>query len=75
MMQRSRRTIQPLGRYNRRAPRTFHRVAEDALFWANPVAATIRILLADDCEPLRDSLRMALQAKPDFEIVGEATTG
>jgi two-component system, NarL family, response regulator NreC len=36
---------------------------------------TIRILLADDHNIMRDGLRLLLERQPDFEIVGEASDG
>jgi len=35
----------------------------------------IRILIADDHTVLRSGLRLLLNAQPDFEVVGEASTG
>jgi DNA-binding NarL/FixJ family response regulator len=35
----------------------------------------IRVLIADDHAPFRTGLRALLQATPDMEVVGEATTG
>ena len=35
----------------------------------------IRILIADDHHVLRSGLRLLLNAQPDFEVVGEASTG
>ncbi|MDQ7819662.1 MAG: response regulator transcription factor [Armatimonadota bacterium] len=37
--------------------------------------STIRILIADDHAIVREGIRMILEAEPDFEVVGEATTG
>jgi DNA-binding NarL/FixJ family response regulator len=38
-------------------------------------AATIRILIADDHEILREGLRSLLAAEPDLEVIGEAADG
>jgi two-component system response regulator NreC len=35
----------------------------------------IRVLLAEDHQVVRDGLRLLLNAQPDIEVVGEATTG
>ncbi|UCH87021.1 MAG: response regulator transcription factor, partial [Dehalococcoidia bacterium] len=35
----------------------------------------IKILIADDHAVLRSGLRLLLDAQPDFEVVGEASTG
>ncbi|MCK2242271.1 MULTISPECIES: response regulator transcription factor [unclassified Crossiella] len=35
----------------------------------------IRVLLADDQQPVREALRLLLSAEPDIEIVGEAANG
>jgi DNA-binding NarL/FixJ family response regulator len=35
----------------------------------------IRVLVADDQEPVREALRMVLDGEPDIEVVGEAATG
>jgi DNA-binding NarL/FixJ family response regulator len=35
----------------------------------------IRVLVADDQEPVRDALRMVLGGEPDIEVVGEAANG
>ncbi|MHB9032812.1 MAG: response regulator [Anaerolineae bacterium] len=35
----------------------------------------IRILLVDDQAVVRDSLRSLLQTEPDFQVIGEASTG
>src|SRR5262245_22202402 len=35
----------------------------------------IRVLLADDEELVRTGLRMILNAEPDLQVVGEATSG
>ena len=40
-----------------------------------PVTATIRVLLADDHDILRQGLKMLLSLQPGIEIVGEARTG
>ena len=37
--------------------------------------ATIRVLLADDHNVVRQGLRMLLEAQPDIEVVGEAENG
>ncbi len=39
------------------------------------MAASIRILLADDHAVLRSGLRALLNLEPDFEVVGEASNG
>ncbi|MFE2756204.1 response regulator [Actinosynnema sp. NPDC059335] len=36
---------------------------------------TIRVLVADDQDPVREALRMVLDGEPDIEVVGEAATG
>lgn len=40
-----------------------------------PSAATIRVLLVDDHPTVRQTLRRALQAYPNIEVVGEASDG
>ena len=35
----------------------------------------MRILIAEDCDLLREDLRATLNAQPDMEVVGEAATG
>jgi DNA-binding NarL/FixJ family response regulator len=37
--------------------------------------STIRVLLVEDHETVREGLRMLLDAQPDIEVVGEAATG
>lgn len=39
------------------------------------MAATLRILLADDHRLVRDALRLMLEAEPDIEVVAEASDG
>src|SRR5207249_8022588 len=39
------------------------------------VQPLFRILLVDDFEPFRRFVRMALRARPEFRIVGEAVDG
>jgi len=36
---------------------------------------TIRVLIADDQQLIRDGYRMILAAEPDMEVIGEAATG
>ncbi len=36
---------------------------------------TIRVMLAEDHNVVRDGLRLLLNAQPDIEVIGEATTG
>ena len=36
---------------------------------------TVKVLLADDFESFRDSLRLFLKSQPGFEVVGEAVDG
>ena len=37
--------------------------------------SVIRVLLVEDHEPVREGLRMLLDAQPDIEVVGEAANG
>ncbi|MEO0497375.1 MAG: response regulator transcription factor, partial [Pseudomonadota bacterium] len=37
--------------------------------------STIRLLIADDHELVRDGIRARLEAERDFEVVGEASNG
>lgn len=41
----------------------------------SPALATIRVLLADDHDILRQGLKMLLSLQPEIEVVGEARTG
>jgi two-component system invasion response regulator UvrY len=36
---------------------------------------TVRVIVADDQAPFRRAVRSVLSAAPDFELVGEATSG
>ena len=36
---------------------------------------SVRVLIADDQQLIRDGFRMILAAEPDIEIVGEASNG
>lgn len=36
---------------------------------------SVRILIVDDEELLRIGFRMILEAEPDFEVIGEASSG
>ena len=36
---------------------------------------SVRILIVDDEEFLRIGFRMILEAEPDFEVIGEASSG
>jgi DNA-binding NarL/FixJ family response regulator len=36
---------------------------------------TIRVLVADDQQPVREALRLVLDGEPDIEVVGEASNG
>lgn len=40
-----------------------------------PGRATVRILICDDYAPMRTLLRLILEARPDFTVVGEASGG
>ncbi len=42
---------------------------------ATQAVSPIRILIADDHAVVREGIRMILESEPDFEVVGEATTG
>lgn len=37
--------------------------------------STIRLLIADDCKPVRYGLRLWLRLEPDIAVVGEASDG
>ena len=36
---------------------------------------SIRVLVVDDFEPLREAIRSILAARPELEIIGEASDG
>lgn len=40
-----------------------------------PMAKTVRVLLADDHQLVRDALRLMLDMEPDIEVVGQASSG
>ncbi len=42
---------------------------------ASPALASIRVVLADDHDILRQGLKMLLSLQPEIEVVGEARTG
>jgi DNA-binding NarL/FixJ family response regulator len=39
------------------------------------MSSSVRVLIADDQQLVRTGLRMILDAEPDIDVVGEATTG
>jgi DNA-binding NarL/FixJ family response regulator len=42
---------------------------------ADPPHSDVRILLVDDFEPWRQHIRSALKARPELQVVGEASDG
>lgn len=47
----------------------------DCVAMAAPRSSPLRVLIADDHQLILDGVRHALEATPDFEVVGEASNG